>query len=290
MLDLRTILFIYLIFNLKLNYVNNLIHYYLVQVRGSIGLFFRILFSVRMLFRIEWLFLSLKLGIFPFHFWYFRLLAKLEWENIFLLIRPRKIIVLVIMFSFLNKYLFFVLFLNLGFVVYCSLFEKHLKILLGFSSLFNLVWVLSRRGWNYYWFLYFVGYSLNLFLIIYVLRALGKTVVRDINQFFELVCVFFLGMNTFLIVGLPPFLGFSVKLLILREIVILGSYFLFLVIFTALFIYIYITFFFISICRYLEIRGSFNFYSVKRHFSLVILINFFFRLLFLVLYYLNNRE
>ena len=288
MLDLRTIIFIYLIFNFKLNYVNNLIHYYLVQVRARIGLFFRILFSVRRFANFEWLFLILKLGIVPFHFWYLSLVVKLDWERLFLLISTRKIIALVIVFTFINKIYFFLLCLNLGFVIYYSLFEKHLKILLGFSSIFNMVWVLRSRASNYYWVLYFVGYSLNLFLMLWVLGVLGKIGVRDLNQFFEIECVFFLGINVFLIVGLPPFLGFSIKMFMLREIVRLGGYLIMLVALRAFFVYLYIMFFFYSLSSYLESGNSLGLYNLVVYVILIVVLNFLFRVLFILFYYINN--
>lgn len=287
-LDLSTIVFIFLIFNLKLNYVNNLIHYYLVQVRARIGLFFSILFSVRGYVRLEYLFLLLKLGIFPFHFWYLRLLAKLDWESIFLLISPRKLIVLVMLFNFLSHRVFWILAVNLGFVLYRRLCEKHLKVLLGLSSIFNMVWVLSRLVVNYYWLLFFAGYSLNLFLMLWVLERLAKCKVRDIAQFFEVECCVFLGMSVFTFLGIPPFLRFFIKVLILREFIYLGVMYVILVLRRIVFAYLYLIFFFNAMSSYLENRGVFRDLKVNFYLFWVLGVNMLFTINLLFFYYLNN--
>ena len=151
MLELRTILFLYLIFNLKLNYVNNLIHYYLIQVSARVGLFFRILVFLISRINLDRVFLYLKLGVFPFHYWYFGLLLRLDWKELFLLISPRKAIRLRMLFGVVRLDQGLIFFLNLGFVLVRIFSEKKIKLLLGMSSLFNMAWILSRGGLGYFY-------------------------------------------------------------------------------------------------------------------------------------------
>jgi hypothetical protein len=290
MLEVSTILFIFLIFDLKLNYVNNLIHYYLVQVSARVRLFFSILLSLVARLSIGRVFLLLKLGVFPFHFWYLRLLRKLDWEKSFLLIRVSKLIVLVMVFNFMEITYFIFLACNLVFVVYSSLYEKRVKILLGLSSIFNIVWVLRRGIGTYIWLVYFLGYSLNLFLIVCGLEQIGKEIVSDSAQFFRLELCFFLGFNTFVLLGLPPFLRFFMKVIISRELVMLGWYYRLLVLLRIYFVYIYLIFFFNALSRSvdniaLEWKSAIGVYVLLR-----LVVNSGRRVGFLAFYYLDNRQ
>jgi formate hydrogenlyase subunit 3/multisubunit Na+/H+ antiporter MnhD subunit len=288
MLEVSTLLFIFLIFNFKLNCVNNLIHYYLVQMRASVGLFFRVLFSMVGRFNVEFLFLFLKLGVFPFHFWYFSLLIKLDWMRGFILIRPIKVISLIILFNFVNVVFFYIACLNLLFAVHGALFEKHLKMLLGLSSVFNMAWVLSRLFLNYYWVLYFLGYSRNLLLIVWALKSLEKETVLESGYLWEYRSCFVLGLSTFVLLGLPPFLGFFVKVLILRELVHLGIFWILLVLLSFIFVYIYIIFFFNSLTRYVEYGGVIFFNKLRPYLIYLLVGNVFITRVGLILYYLNN--
>ncbi len=288
MLELSTLFFIFLIFNLKLNYVNNLIHYYLLQVRASVGLFVRILFSFMRDVRFELVFLFLKLGIFPFHFWYFSLLLKLDWWNIFILIRPNKIIVLRLIFSVYSSLVFMVLLINIFFVIFRALVEKQLKILLGLSSLFNIVWVLRRLRLLYFWFVYFLIYSLNLLLIVVVLFWASKHRFLNIIESNVACLIIFLGLRGFMLLGLPPFLRFFIKIYMLREGIAYGRFFIFLAIRSIIFVYIYLIFFFLSLSGVTSSNSG----NLKRGLTGVLLSiltsNLFFSIIFLVLYYLNN--
>lgn len=287
-LDLSTMLFIFLIFNLKLNYVNNLIHYYLVQVRARIGLFVRVLFSIVGRFNCECFFLFLKLGIFPFHFWYFRLLLKLDWWNIFILIRPNKVIVLRLIFRLYRFLVFVALAINLFFIVSSVLFEKQIKILLGLSSLFNMVWVFGTLNSIRFWLVYFLGYSLNLFLIIWVLVKFIKSNLGDYSQFSEFDLILFLGLLVFILLGVPPFLIFFIKVYILIQLLTLGVIYVFLVIRRIFFVYSYLIFFFLGITITKDRLLLFIDTNLRKSLILVLGINLFLRRGFVLIYYLDN--
>lgn len=265
--------------------------YFLIQALASNILLFSIIFFflfINISFFLNWIFffniipsstLILKRGVAPFHFWFPNVIEGLTWINNFILITWQKIIPLIIL-SFCLNYFFF------NFTILFSVFigainglnQTSLRKLIAYSSINHLSWILARILNNEnLWKIYFSLYSFLSFSIIYIF-IINK--IFNFNQFFSL---FFKNLNLKLILslnllslgGLPPFLGFFPKWLII-EIIIFSNFLLilfFLISFSLITLYFYIRICYTSlIINFNKINFNiFYFSQIKNNFFIYIL-------------------
>jgi len=195
------------------------------------------------LFKIVFLIaIILKLGGAPFQFWYLKLIQKINWNNIWILSIWQKLIPLVLikfreinfllMFSFLR-----ILIGSLG-----RLKQKKIKKILGLSSLFSLGWVLRVLRISKVWIWFIAGYGIVLFNLIYNLKnyyLLNTENLEDLlTNPFNLILFF---LNLLMVRGIPPFLVFFLKILILSILIKLNIVFVLIyLLLRVLIIYIYL--------------------------------------------------
>ena len=255
--------------------------YFLIQALAStIFLFSVLLFFLFLNLKLDvknYIFLLIssaifiKSGIAPFHFWFPRVIEGLNWQNNLILIIWQKIAPLIILSYCLNSYLLIfsivlcVLFGRLG-----GLNQTSLRKLMAFSSINHLGWILSRIIFNEnLWLIYFLLYFILSFSIILLFLSFK---LFNINQIFKIFnSNFVLKISIFIpllsLGGLPPFLGFFPKWLVIETIIFINYYFLLIIIISLTLITL---FFYLRICysrfliNYLEINWNFkNFYRNK---------------------------
>ena len=203
--------------------------------------------TLAFLARLYFLALLLKLGGVPFHNWYLRLVQKLSWGIIWVLSIWQKLIPLIIV----RKPGFRVLMIAGGLSVslsrVASISQKNVKKILGLSSIFSLGWVLVSFDFNaFVWGQFMLGYGLSLIVLLGGFSLINHGVSQDFNKFVGRtnLIIFFSG---FLIVsGIPPFIGFFLKILILFGLIQKRVWFrLIFLIFSLLFIYVYVNIIFL---------------------------------------------
>lgn len=123
--------------------------------------------------------------------------------------------------------------------------QTSLRKLIAYSSINHLRWILAaiyRR--NLLWITYFIFYRFLSFTIIFIFNIFK---ISHINQLFSLYfnnksIKFFIFFNLLSLGGLPPFLGFIPKLLVIQALTINNQLFLltFIVIITLITLYFYI--------------------------------------------------
>ena len=197
----------------------NTIKYFLVQSLASIiFITVTIIRIFKYKYRIERvliLSIALKLGIAPFHSWFIIIIKITNLHNLFLLSTLQKFIPLVIIRSFNIKYnLILALFILNRFVISVNRIEtiRIIKIL-GFSSINNLIWiilaVLARNK------------VFILFILIYIYMLIGLLFFDPLKinfrflRTFKLYDKFLLTFVFFSLGGLPPFVGFIIKVIVL---------------------------------------------------------------------------
>nr|YP_010417869.1 NADH dehydrogenase subunit 2 [Protogoniomorpha parhassus]USF18028.1 NADH dehydrogenase subunit 2 [Protogoniomorpha parhassus] len=241
--------------------------YFLTQSIASINLLFTILLNLLLLknFYINNILsilinssLLMKMGSIPFHFWFPNIMEGLSWFNCFILMTWQKISPMILLSYYMNlKFLFLVMIFNVLIGTISSFNQTSLRKLLAFSSINNLGWMLSALSISEnLWMLYFLLYSLFIFIMCFLFYIIN---IFYINQLFNLNLNFFIKfsimINFLSLGGLPPFLGFFPKWMIINYLLI-NNLFIISFIFTIsslimLFIYIRI------------IYSSFMFYSIK---------------------------
>lgn len=215
--------------------------YFLVQALGS-GLLLLGVFLYRMslylnsqLLRCSYLLmfrLIIKLGIFPFHYWLPHVIGGSRWITCFIISVVQKIAPIFVLFNLFRMYRAVIGFLGgLGSLIggLGGLNQSQLRFILAYSSIGHIGWIVICRMLSYRLFLiYFSVYRIiNLRIIIvlrkYNLKSLDIIRSKNISIFFFFVLSFiFMSLG-----GLPPFLGFYPKIIVIN-IRIMYGYFLIL--------------------------------------------------------------
>uniref|UniRef100_UPI0030E4C2FB NADH dehydrogenase subunit 2 n=1 Tax=Precis coelestina TaxID=2988838 RepID=UPI0030E4C2FB len=241
--------------------------YFLTQSIASINFLFSILINLLMLknFFNDYIIsilinssLLMKMGSTPFHFWFPNIMEGLSWLNCFILMTWQKISPMILLSYYMNlKFLFLIMIFNVLIGTISSFNQTSLRKLMAFSSINNLGWMLSALSISEnLWMLYFMLYSLFIFIMCFLFYIIN---IFYINQLFNLNLNFSIKfsilINFLSLGGLPPFLGFFPKWLIINYL-LFNNLFIISIIFVMsslimLFIYIRI------------IYSSFMFYSIK---------------------------
>ena len=194
--------------------------YFFIQALASIVLFIRILFlnliSSETFIIILFISLSVmwKIGLPPFHGWLFSLIIDLDWSIFFLLASWQKVLPFFLVSQILFSGYEIFIFLSLLVRVLGSFFQSRIKKLLIFSSIFTGAWILSSMIiTKIMWVLVLVLYSTILIFCISLLRK-RKIFRKDSENSYLLdqrgkLHLFLLLLS---IAGLPPFMGFFIKL------------------------------------------------------------------------------
>nr|AEY80444.1 NADH dehydrogenase subunit 2 [Cacoxenus perspicax] len=234
--------------------------YFLVQALASIVLLFSIIILMlknNMNFEINFSYISmimlssllLKSGAAPFHFWFPNMMEGLSWMNSLMLMTWQKIAPLMLI-SYLNikNLLLMSAILSALIGALSGLNQTSLRKLMAFSSINHLSWMLSSLLVNEsLWFTYFLFYSLLSFTLMFMFNNFK---IFYFNQLFSMffnskILKFSLFMNFLSLGGLPPFLGFMPKWLVIQQLVLNNQYFL-LVILTMM--ALITLFFYLRIC------------------------------------------
>nr|AIM19536.1 NADH dehydrogenase subunit 2 [Diceroprocta semicincta] len=215
----------------------SMISYFIIQSMASSMLFISILLVTMFNFGLVMVIsLMIKIGCPPFHLWFPSVMEGLSWMMCFLLSTVQKLIPMILLTNLMfNFSLFIILSCCLGAIG--GLGYSSMRKIIAYSSIYNLGWMISGIMMvNYSWLFYFSIYSLNLFMVCYTFNSLN---VNYLNQFFVfskiymnslLMMVLFMSMG-----GLPPFLGFIPKLVLIYCLVLNNLLFpCFILVMTAL--------------------------------------------------------
>nr|QED57246.1 NADH dehydrogenase subunit 2 [Anthonomus eugenii]QED57254.1 NADH dehydrogenase subunit 2 [Anthonomus eugenii]QED57270.1 NADH dehydrogenase subunit 2 [Anthonomus eugenii]QED57290.1 NADH dehydrogenase subunit 2 [Anthonomus eugenii]QED57296.1 NADH dehydrogenase subunit 2 [Anthonomus eugenii] len=236
-----------------------MIKYFMVQAMASTILLFSILMfqlaSTKTMSASTYFILNsalfMKMGAAPLHFWYPEVLSGLSWKNNFIMLTWQKIAPMLIIINTS----FSILFISL-FIVFSALLgslqgfnQICLRKILAYSSINHIGWMLASFLCTHtIWLFYYFIYTLINMNIIIILQKMNIFYMNQINKLFSfnLKMKMMYMLNFLSLSGLPPFLGFIPKWLVVNFLVMNNflSLSLILIIFTllALFMYFRITF------------------------------------------------
>nr|APX40746.1 NADH dehydrogenase subunit 2 [Entomoscelis adonidis] len=195
--------------------------------------------------------LFLKIGAAPFHSWFPEVLEGLNWSNALIMLTWQKIAPMILLMYNLQMMEFLSIVIIMSSVIsgILGMNQISLRKIMAYSSINHMAWMIaSMVSVSMTWMVYFLIYStisLNIILMfkylnIFYLKQLFSSL--NSNKIFKLFFIF----NFFSLGGLPPFLGFLPKWLVVNNLVENGFYSLslILIIFTLipLFYYMRITF------------------------------------------------
>nr|WMQ77871.1 NADH dehydrogenase subunit 2 [Cyclidia fractifasciata] len=241
--------------------------YFLTQSIASINFLFSILMNLILIknFELNMIIsiminssLLMKMGSSPFHFWFPNVMEGLSWFNNFILMTWQKISPMILLSYYFNmNFIMIISLLNVIIGAIGGLNQTSLRKMMTFSSINNLGWMLmaimiSENLWMFFFFFYsfmtsimcFLFYNLNMFYI---------------NQLFIINMNFMIKMNLMInflsLGGLPPFLGFFPKWIIINFLIMKNLIF---IVFIFLMMSLITLFFYIRI-----IYSSFMFNYIK---------------------------
>lgn len=190
--------------------------------------------------------LLLKTGAAPFHFWFPNIMEGLSWSNSLIVITWQKIApIVLISYIIVNSLIIFSIIASVLVGSLGGLNQTSLRKLKAFSSINHLGWILAAI--QTIWLVYFLLYSLLSFRIIYFFNMFK---ISHLNQLFSLyfnskIIKIFIFLNLLSLGGLPPFLGFFSKWIVIQYVAINRQLFLLFVLTVTTLITLY---FYLRIC------------------------------------------
>nr|YP_009684647.1 NADH dehydrogenase subunit 2 [Exorista japonica]YP_010432105.1 NADH dehydrogenase subunit 2 [Winthemia sumatrana]QDR25213.1 NADH dehydrogenase subunit 2 [Exorista japonica]USW04702.1 NADH dehydrogenase subunit 2 [Winthemia sumatrana] len=254
-LEINLLSFIPLMSDNKLMSSESSLKYFLIQALASSVLLFSIILFLLNLNKINSNYLMemmifssllLKSGSAPFHFWFPNVMEGLSWMNALILLTWQKIAPLMLISYIIYKPLMIIsIILSSMIGALGGLNQTSLRKLMAYSSINHLSWMLSAMYMsNILWMIYFLFYSFLTFMMIFLFNMFK---ISHMNQLFSLffyskVMKFFLFFNLLSLGGLPPFLGFFPKWMVIQSLTINNQSFLLMImiLMTLITLYFYI--------------------------------------------------
>nr|YP_003434182.1 NADH dehydrogenase subunit 2 [Prumna arctica]ADB03058.1 NADH dehydrogenase subunit 2 [Prumna arctica] len=210
------------------------IKYFIVQAMASTMLLFSILL-IQMKYKMSWeselipsmmisSSLLLKVGAAPFHFWFPEVMETSSWINCLILMTWQKIAPMMVL-SYciqLSTFMFTITILSIIIGAMGGLNQTTLRQLLAYSSINHLGWMISSLMVSENtWEMYFVIYSLMSLIVVILFKSMN---LFSLNQIYSSTNIksetkFIMFLSLLSLGGLPPFLGFLPKWIIINSLV-----------------------------------------------------------------------
>nr|YP_009142648.1 NADH dehydrogenase subunit 2 [Qinlingacris taibaiensis]AKH60729.1 NADH dehydrogenase subunit 2 [Qinlingacris taibaiensis] len=262
------------------------VKYFIVQAMASTMLLFSILLiqmKYRMWGEMELIpsmmvssSLLLKMGAAPFHFWFPEVMGNSSWTNCLTLMTWQKIAPMMVM-SYciqMEMFMFTIIILSIIIGALGGLNQTSLRQLLAYSSINHLGWMISSLMVSEnVWELYFFIYSLLSLIMILLFKQMNLFSLNQIYSSTNMMSEtkFFMFTSLLSLGGLPPFLGFLPKWIVINSLVEnnMLTMMTIMVMFSTITLYFYLRISFSAfILSYSENPWSMIFYSNKSSFIL----------------------
>nr|YP_009479855.1 NADH dehydrogenase subunit 2 [Aglaomorpha histrio]AVX48079.1 NADH dehydrogenase subunit 2 [Aglaomorpha histrio] len=263
--------------------------YFLTQSIASINFLFSLLLKMILLKNFEMNFflmiminssMLMKMGSAPFHFWFPNITEGLNWLNNFILMTWQKITPMIILSYYFNKnFIISIIIINVIIGALGGLNQTSLRKLMAFSSINNLGWMLfSIMIAENLWLFYLMTYSFMISIMCFFFHILNMFYINQLflNNLTPLIKINLL-INFLSLGGLPPFIGFFPKWIIINFLIINQMYFL---TFIMIMMSLIVLFFYIRIIysifmfNYLKIKW-FKIFIKNNNFLFINILSFF---------------
>nr|YP_009092128.1 NADH dehydrogenase subunit 2 [Aquatica leii]AHA46882.1 NADH dehydrogenase subunit 2 [Aquatica leii] len=188
--------------------------------------------------------LFLKMGMAPLHFWFPEVLEGLNWNNCMLMLTWQKITPMMLIMYNTEFTMFYSVIIISGMIIssIMSMNQVSIRKLMAFSSINHMGWMLAAMIMEKtIWIIYFMVYSFITINIAYMMKN-----TYYLSQLFPylntspMMKMFFM-LNFLSLSGIPPFLGFLPKWMVIQTMVMNKMFMLSMIMiaFTLIMIYIY---------------------------------------------------
>nr|QWZ46362.1 NADH dehydrogenase subunit 2 [Pelecyphorus contortus] len=219
-----------------------------------------------------------KLGAAPFHYWFPEVMEGLNWMNCLILLTWQKIAPMMLLMNNLMNTKFTIAIILMCMVVstLMAFNQISLRKILTFSSINHIGWMMSTTLISFpSWLIYFLIYSILNINIIAMFNYTKSFYLNQINNIINKnkILKFSMLINFLSLGGLPPFLGFLPKWLVINWMIMnnLPLTALFMTILTLLMLYIYVR---ITLSSLLLHSSEPKFLNLKFSNHLLLILNF----------------
>nr|AYQ19084.1 NADH dehydrogenase subunit 2 [Amarygmini sp. ACP-2013] len=162
-----------------------------------------------------------KLGAAPFHFWFPEVMEGLNWNNSLILLTWQKIAPMMLIMNMKINYLFLisVIVTSLMISTISGFNQTSIRKIMAFSSVNHIAWMLSTMMMSFQsWMIYFMVYSILNINITTMMNLTKSFYLNQINNMMNnsKMFKFTLMTNLLSLGGLPPFIGFLPKWIIIN--------------------------------------------------------------------------
>nr|QGA73977.1 NADH dehydrogenase subunit 2 [Chrysomela populi] len=165
-----------------------------------------------------------KMGAAPFHSWFPEVMEGMNWNNSMIMLTWQKIAPM-ILFSYNLQMTFFISFVIITSAVVSGILglnQISLRKILAYSSINHISWMIaSMLSMKMIWILYFLIYTIISANIIIILKYFNIFTLKQLFMSLtsnKLMKILFI-MNFLSLSGLPPFLGFLPKWLVINGLI-----------------------------------------------------------------------
>nr|YP_009180585.1 NADH dehydrogenase subunit 2 [Calameuta idolon]ALM04141.1 NADH dehydrogenase subunit 2 [Calameuta idolon] len=162
----------------------------------------------------------LKMGLLPFHLWYVEVMMNLSWMNIFLMSSWQKIMPLMIISYFSDTMIIYSTVIVSSLVSSIQgMYQMNLRKIFTFSSINQTSWLtINSQMSMHLMIIYMAMYMIISFNILYMFNVNNFSYIHEIYLMnnYSYMMKFFLFTNILSLAGLPPFLGFMMKLISIK--------------------------------------------------------------------------
>nr|AFI54760.1 NADH dehydrogenase subunit 2 [Scotomedes sp. HL-2012] len=256
-LEMNLIAFIPILSKAKSNPSSeSMMMYFLIQSMGSTLILFSILINstsimshnITDMFTVYLIMLSMlmKLGAPPFHSWFVNMNNKLNWVNSLLLMTWQKLAPLTIMSFIMSSINLNSMFILMAVMIGAigGINQTSIRKIMAYSSINHMGWMMAAMKMNNnMWMLYLIMYSIILLMAVNMFMQnsifyINQLIINS-NKYPEklMYIINFMSMG-----GLPPFMGFLPKWMVIQLLIELNLYLLstIMVLFSLLTLFYYL--------------------------------------------------
>nr|UYR45764.1 NADH dehydrogenase subunit 2 [Merostenus sp.] len=265
-MEMNLINFIMLIKFDSPNNSNIFMSYFLIQTLNSyLFLFSSIMLDFNHMFEyFMMLTLITKMGMPPFHYWYFNMFYNLKWFNIFLISTIQKLIPFMIITNLLN--LNFSMYCDwlMGIMILSSMIYSivaidylNIKLIMAYSSIIQVSWMILILVFNEkLWLLYFSCYFLIMMNICILCNKMNLNQISNISSsMINNKTNMFIFMNLMSLAAIPPYFGFMMKW---NSIMMLNNQLNYIIIMTMIWSSLTSAYFYIRLMFYSILKNKFK--------------------------------
>nr|YP_011010303.1 NADH dehydrogenase subunit 2 [Metrocoris ciliatus]WPW46918.1 NADH dehydrogenase subunit 2 [Metrocoris ciliatus] len=217
--------------------------YFLIQSMGSILFIFMIIMNPLIMVKEELtkiiimniiaMSMMMKMGMAPMHMWFINIMNKMSWNMCLILMTWQKLAPMFILSNTMNSIKTITLWSITSAIIGAigGINQTSIKKMMAFSSINHLGWMtMCMKFDNEMWMKYLIIYST---IIILLIKTLSKSSINYINQMNMNMKTQMEKTNLLIMMlslgGLPPFIGFMPKWLVIQSMISTNSLFTLLI-------------------------------------------------------------